>query len=80
MIAALALTLYLECGMPDRILWSDNEQWAEYKVTPVYTKGEWAGYYILAEQWELARIKEATEQLKREGRAIDVKDMCGDKA
>jgi len=80
MIAALAITLYLECGIPDRLLITDGADWKEREVTPVvrriYDNREIAwNYVVVAENWELSAIKRAVES----GVKIEEKDLC-DKA
>jgi len=72
MIAALALTLILQCGRPDRILISEWPEWQEYRVTPISDRGEWVGYQIIAPNWERKRINAAVAA----GEEIAVKDMC----
>jgi hypothetical protein len=76
MIAALAITLYLECGIPDRLLMVDGDEWRERDVTPVavYAAGDHArwDYYVVAKNWELSEINRALES----GVKIEEKDLC----
>jgi hypothetical protein len=70
MIAALAITLILECGRPDRLLISEWLEWHEYRVTPISDRGKWVGYQIIAPNWVRNQIK---------GREIKRIDQCDKK-
>lgn len=82
MITALAITLYLECGRPERFQVEDFEGWSStIVVTPVVNEMrvdgsvDW-GFQIRGENWELYRIKQASEALKAEGKGVVIVDEC----
>ncbi len=79
MIAALSLTLYLTCGMPERLIADDGAGWVrDFQVVPYSIgvgkdgKRKW-GYRPKGQRWEL--VKEAEIRAKLGG-IVTEKDTC----
>jgi hypothetical protein len=81
MIAALSLTLYLSCGMPERMLADDGAGWVKsFELTPIINeiRGESIdyGYIVRADHGDKGKVTAIYNSLVAEGHEIEIKDTC----